>query len=268
MKNTRYFFLVLAVAAAVLIAGCAQEQPAPPPAPVPAPEPTSIITSGTIGTGGSPYGTILVDSLGKTLYSSADDIPASGVSTCTGECAALWPPISADITKVTAPLVPADFGTITRADGSGQTTYRGRPLYYAKSDSHPGEFTGENAHNTWFVVRPNQKIQVAHKADLGVFLTDASGKTLYYNTNDTAGTSTCSGDCLVLWPPFSADPVSAPSLLNATDFGTVTRADGIKQTAYKKRPLYSFAGDSKPGDTMGQGTSGTWFVANASGIAP
>ena len=268
MKNTRFFFLVLAITAAVLIAGCSQQAPpAPPSTPQPTPEPTSIKTAGTIGTGGSPYGTILVDSLGKTLYYFADDIPGSGKSTCTAECAALWPAISADTAKMTAPLIPADFGSITRADGSEQTTYHGRPLYYSRSDSHPGDINGENVRNIWFVVRPGQKIQVAHKADLGVFLTDGSGKTLYYTTNDTAGTSTCTGTCLTLWPAFSADPVSAPSFLNSTDFSVVTRADGIKQTAFKKRPLYSFAGDGNPGDVNGQGASGIWYVVNVSVIA-
>jgi predicted lipoprotein with Yx(FWY)xxD motif len=264
MKNTSFFFLVLAMAAAVLIAGCAQERPAPPSTPQPTPEPTSIKTAGTIGTAGSPYGTILVDSLGRTLYYSANDIPGSGVSTCTGECAALWPAISADTAKMTAPLIPADFGSITRTDGSGQTTYRGRPLYYSRSDSHQGDFNGENAQNAWFVVRPGEHILAGHKADLGVYLTDSSGKTLYYNTNDTAGMSTCTGSCLTLWPAFSADPVTVPPFLNTTDFSTVSRADGIKQTAFMKRPLYSFAGDGNPGEVNGQGASGIWYVANVS----
>ena len=262
MKNLRFFFLILMTVAAVVIAGCTVEQPASPSIPQPTPEPTSIKTAGTIGTAGSPYGTILVDSLGRTLYYSADDIPGSGVSTCTGDCAVLWPAISADIIKVTAPLNPADFGSITRSDGSDQTTYRKRPLYYSRSDSHQGDFNGENAQNTWFVVRPGERIQVGHKAALGVYLTDSFGKTLYYTSSDPAGTSTCTGSCLTLWPAFSADPVTAPPFLNATSFSAVMRADGIKQTAFMKRPLYTFTGDANPGDVNGQGASGVWYVAN------
>jgi predicted lipoprotein with Yx(FWY)xxD motif len=279
VKHTTFFFLVLAMAAMVLIAGCSQNtaQPAPPqttlqvptqPTPVPTPQPTSITSSGTIGTEGSPYGTILADYQGRTLYTFAGDVPGSGTSTCTGDCAVLWPAISADTTKVTAPLEVKDFGSITRADGSPQTTYLGWPLYYYQADSNRGDINGENFHNVWFVVRPGQLIHVAHTAALGLFLTDGSGKTLYYHTSDTAGTSDCNSTCMALWPAFSADPVSAPSFLATANFTAVTRTDGIPQTAYGGRPLYTFAGDAGPGDVNGQAMGGVWFVANVSGLVP
>lgn len=262
MKKPSLFFFILAMVAALLVAGCSQPQEmASQPALQPAtPQPTSILSEGTIGTAGSPYGTILVDSRGKTLYSSAQDIPGSGASTCNGECAALWPPISADTSKVTSPLVPKDFGSIIRSDGSGQTTYNGRPLYYSTRDTNPGDKNGEGVLTTWFVVRPGQRVHVAQKEKLGLYLTDGAGKTLYFSTNDTAGTSTCTGKCLILWPAFSADPVSVPSILNTTSFSSVTREDGVKQTAYNGKPLYQYFGDAKPGEMNGAGKDKTWYV--------
>jgi predicted lipoprotein with Yx(FWY)xxD motif len=271
MKNTGFFFLVLAVAAMVLCAGCSQQQQAqqtPVPTPVPTPQPTAIKIAGTIGTAGSPFGTILVDSRGRTLYYSADDIAAGEISTCNGECATLWPAISADTTKVSSPLIPADFGSVTRADGSEQTTYHGMPLYYYQQDVKAGNINGENVNNIWFVVRPGQRLLVAHTEKFGSFLTDGSGKTLYTSAKDTAGTSNCTDDCIARWPPFSADPVTAPSFLKPADFSTVTRADGKKQTAFLGKPLYSFAGDGRPGDVNGQGMEGTWSVANVTGGSP
>jgi predicted lipoprotein with Yx(FWY)xxD motif len=272
MKNASSFFLMLAMVAAVLIAGCAQQQQQGQPTlqstPLPTPQPTSIKSAGTIGTAGSPYGTILVDSRGKTLYTFADDIPNSGMSACSGQCAALWPAISTETTKVSSPLIPADFGSFMRADGSEQTTYRGRPLYYYQQDTKAGDVKGENFLNVWFVARTGERVQVAHREDTGVFLTDSSGKTLYYYTKDTAGTSACTDACIARWPAFSVDSVTAPSLLKPADFSTVTRADGKKQTAYMGRPLYSYAGDAKPGEVNGQAFGGIWYVANVSGFAP
>lgn len=265
MKKMNFFFLVLAIIGMVFTAGCSQQGEQ---APFSAPQPTTITSAGSIGTRGSPYGTILVDSRGKSLYYFADDIPGSGTSSCTGQCATLWPAISADTTKVSSPLIPADFGSITRADGSAQTTYHGRPLYYYQQDSVPGDTKGENMLNVWFVARPGERVQVGHRGDLGVFLTDGSGKTLYYFTRDTAGASTCTDNCIVRWPAFSADPVTAPSLLKPADFSAVTRADGRKQTAYKGMPLYFYAGDAKPGEVNGHGIGGTWYVATVSGVTP
>ena len=80
-------------------------------------------------------GTILVDSHGKTLYYFANDVPASGASSCNGQCAVVWPVFSSDTIKVSSPLDPADFGTITRTDGTKQTTYYGWPLYYYQADT-------------------------------------------------------------------------------------------------------------------------------------
>jgi hypothetical protein len=48
----------------------------------------------------------------------------------------------------------------------------------------------------------------------------------------------------------------------------VTRADGVKQTAFKGRPLYYFAADATPGDMKGEGVNNVWFVANVTSSVP
>jgi predicted lipoprotein with Yx(FWY)xxD motif len=270
MKNVTFFFLLLA--ATLLIAGCAQQQQAQAPpaataAPA-APAPTTLQPAYTIMATPGALGTTLTDARGKTLYYFANDIPASGASSCNGQCAAIWPVFSTDTVKVPAPLDPADFGSITRADGTKQTTYYGWPLYYYAPDTNPGDVGGENFLKVWFVIKPDESVLIAHNAALGLYLTDTAGKTLYVFAKDSAGTSTCTGACLAKWPAFGASPVTAPSSLTPTDFSTVSRADGVNQTAWMGMPLYYYSGDQKPGDANGQGFNGVWYAANASGIVP
>ena len=102
---------------------------------------------------------------------------------------------------------------------------------------------------------------------LGGFLTGQNGMTLYVLTKDSADTSTCSGTCATNWPPLSAAAgaaITGPAGATAP-FATITRSDGIVQVTYNHMPLYYYAGDSKAGDTAGQGKNGTWFVAPLSG---
>lgn len=95
----------------------------------------------------------------------------------------------------------------------------------------------------------------------GQYLSDNNGKALYYFTPDFSGSSTCSGGCLAAWPAFYMETISAGNGLNASDFGTITRADGAKQTTYNGWPLYYFAGDSKSGDVNGDDADDEWYVA-------
>ncbi len=263
MKTMILIFLVIGAA---VISGCAQ-QPAQP-VPQTTVQTTAAPPADTIRTAASPLGTILVDARGMTLYYFANDIPASGASTCYGPCAVAWPVFSADTVKVSAPLDAADFGSITRTDGTKQTTWKGWPLYYWQADTKAGDVSGENVQNVWFVLNLDERVLIAHSPATGMYLTDTVGKTLYYFTADTPGTSACTGACLARWPAFSADPVRAPSVLKPADFSAVVRADGVRQTAFMGRPLYYFADDMKPGDLKGQGFNGVWYVANISGSAP
>jgi predicted lipoprotein with Yx(FWY)xxD motif len=103
---------------------------------------------------------------------------------------------------------------------------------------------------------------------LGTMIVDATGKSLYGFTPDSAGTPTCNGDCATNWPPLLADGSTAPTAgegLDASKLTTVDRADGTKQVKYGDWPLYYFAGDSAAGDTNGQGVGTKWYVVDATG---
>jgi predicted lipoprotein with Yx(FWY)xxD motif len=92
----------------------------------------------------------------------------------------------------------------------------------------------------------------------GMFVT-AKGMTLYtFDKDATPGKSVCNGPCAMNWPP----ALVADDAKSMGPWTIVTRDDGLKQWAYKGKPLYAFAKDSKPGDKTGDGfLQGAWHVA-------
>ena len=94
-----------------------------------------------------------------------------------------------------------------------------------------------------------------------------NGMTLYTSTKDSAGKSTCNGACAANWPPFtpsaaSAAPPTGSPAMNAADWSVITRDDGTKQWAYKGKPVYTFAKDTMPADSKGDGFgNGIWHIA-------
>ena len=80
-------------------------------------------------------------------------------STCSGACAQVWPPVSTTGSpKAEGAAAAADLGTITRADGTKQVTYKGHPLYYYVSDQKAGETTGQGVNSfgaPWYVLSAN-----------------------------------------------------------------------------------------------------------------
>ena len=201
----------------------------------------------------------LTDANGMTLYYFTKD--ANGQSACYGGCAAAWPVFYAPTVTIPSSLDAGDFGTITRTDGTKQTTYYGWPLYYWAKDKKAGDMTGEAVGKVWYTIRvPWYSVTVSTNDKLGNYLVDENGKTLYWFTKDTMGQSACSGDCLKAWPAFHADSIVVPSTMKASDFGTITRADGTPQTTFRGYPLYYWVKDSKRGDVTGQNVGKVWFV--------
>jgi predicted lipoprotein with Yx(FWY)xxD motif len=102
------------------------------------------------------------------------------------------------------------------------------------------------------------------KTSLGSIIVTSSGRTLYLFGKDRNGTSACSGQCAVFWPPLitSAKPhVSGGA--KASLLGTTKRADGRLQVTYNHHPLYTFAKDTKAGQTSGEGVNAFGAVWDA-----
>ena len=90
-------------------------------------------------------------------------------------------------------------------------------------------------------------------------LVGSNGMTLYTFDRDQAGSgkSVCNGACATNWPPLMAGADAKDS----GDWTVVTRDDGAKQWAYKGKPLYYWAKDTKPGDRTGDGVNNVWKLA-------
>ncbi len=104
---------------------------------------------------------------------------------------------------------------------------------------------------------------------LGKVLVDANGRTLYLFEADKGTMSTCSGACASVWPPLtSKGQPKAGSGVTASKLGTSKRSDGTSEVTYNGHPLYTYAGDSAPGQTTGQAIDGfgaEWYVLSAAG---
>jgi predicted lipoprotein with Yx(FWY)xxD motif len=99
-------------------------------------------------------GRVLVAANGHTLYLFAKD--KNGKSSCSGVCAAEWPPlITRGKPKATAGAKASKLGTTRRADGRMQVTYAGHPVYTFAQDARAGSTSGEgvNAFGArWFAL--------------------------------------------------------------------------------------------------------------------
>jgi predicted lipoprotein with Yx(FWY)xxD motif len=103
-------------------------------------------------------------------------------------------------------------------------------------------------------------VAVAESDDLGEFLTDAEGMTLYLFTNDSPGMSACDEGCLENWPAFTAkEPLTLPEGVPG-ELTLIEREDGTEMVAYNDMPLYYFAGHEAEGDTNGHEAGDVWFV--------
>jgi len=99
-------------------------------------------------------------------------------------------------------------------------------------------------------------------------LTNAQGFTLYWFVPDTSTTSNCNGSCATFWPPVKG-PATAGAGVTGT-LATITRADGSTQATYDGHPLYTYKGDTAPGQDKGNGlniSGGLWHDVTATGAA-
>jgi predicted lipoprotein with Yx(FWY)xxD motif len=99
-------------------------------------------------------------------------------------------------------------------------------------------------------------------------LTSSKGFTLYSFAPDTSTKSNCNGTCAQNWPPVTG-PVTAAGVTGT--FGTIKRSDGSVQATFDGHPLYTFVGDTAPGQNKGNGLNaagGLWHEITTSGTAP
>jgi predicted lipoprotein with Yx(FWY)xxD motif len=97
-------------------------------------------------------------------------------------------------------------------------------------------------------------------------LTNAKGLTLYWYSADTSTRSNCTGACATYWPPVTGPATAGPGVTGT--LGTITRPGGKVQATYDGHPLYTYIGDTAPGQHKGNGlkdAGGVWHAMTDSG---
>lgn len=107
-------------------------------------------------------------------------------------------------------------------------------------------------------------VSTADVASIGKVLVNADGFTLYYLKTDAHSSVTCTGNCATTWPPDLVTSTPKAAGLSGS-LGTIANPDGGEQLTYDGWPLYSYAGDSAPGQANGQGSGGVWFAMTPAG---
>jgi predicted lipoprotein with Yx(FWY)xxD motif len=103
---------------------------------------------------------------------------------------------------------------------------------------------------------------------LGQTLVDAKGMTLYRFDKDSPPTIACVATCATTWPPVTAPSgATTVSASGVSDLALIARPDGAQQLTHQGHPLYRFSGDTKAGDTHGDGFGGIWHAELAAGAA-
>jgi predicted lipoprotein with Yx(FWY)xxD motif len=111
-------------------------------------------------------------------------------------------------------------------------------------------------------------VQLRHTS-LGSILVSSSGRTLYEFTKDHANKSSCATirGCSAVWPSLKAS--GRPSAGSGIKASLLSSTSG-HQVTYAGHPLYTYSGDSGPGETAYVGAKqfgGTWYAINAAGRA-
>jgi predicted lipoprotein with Yx(FWY)xxD motif len=282
MKTKKLNFIIMAMAVIMVSANYSCKKSTDTPIVPPA--------TGIQLTANTKFGNILTDNNGRSLYFFSMD--ASGNSACTGGCILTWQPLTLAAPTIGAGLAASDFATITRDDGSKQSTYKGWPLYYYAKDTNAGDVLGDAVGGTWFIGKADYTVMIANAQLLGrdgveytslskpgqeisQYITDANGRTLYAYAPDkfkknNYTKSDFSNDAI--WPVYTINTVqNIPSILDKTQFDVIT-IFGKTQLVYKGWPLYYFGADAGlRGSTKGVSvpTAGVWPITNLNtNVAP
>jgi predicted lipoprotein with Yx(FWY)xxD motif len=110
-------------------------------------------------------------------------------------------------------------------------------------------------------------VNTGRASGVGTVLVDAHGLTLYSLQGETASNIKCTDNCLKTWPPLvlttPGGPTGGVEVTGTLD--TTARPNGDQQVTYDGLLLYTYSGDSDPGDANGQGIGGVWYAVSPSG---
>lgn len=163
-------------------------------------------------------------------------------------CAATWPPL----------IAPEDaepvgrWTTITRKDGNKQWAYDELPVYTSILDDAPGETNGGSATRedggsgtqpARLPVGPPPNVPPGFNVVTtltGRMVVNERGYAVYSWDRDPPNRSNCVGACTLTWVPVAA-PASAQK---QGEWSIIERAPGVRQWAFREKPVYTFSEDT------------------------
>lgn len=184
-------------------------------------------------------------------------------------CMATWPPAYApDDAK------PVDKWTIiTRANGKRQWAYDDFPLYTSIADRVPGDVLGGSTMTgrgdspaARDPIGPPPAVPPGFRVDstvVGRKLSTDGRYAIYQSDADGPNKSNCTDACARTWTPILAPASAQPQ----GEWSIVSRAPGVRQWAFRKKPLYTYTGDPSPGKTEGEDVPG-WHLVYTQMVPP
>lgn len=173
-------------------------------------------------------------------------------------CAEVWPPTLAAIGA--KPV--GKWTIIRRGDGGKQWAYEGYPVYTSSLDRQPGDVLGGtkrklpgDAPAVRVPIGPHPDIPpgfVIAEVGTGRMLVTYSGLSVYVWDADSAGKSNCVGECLKKWTPVAAAEESRAH----GEWTIIERSPGIRQWAFRSKPLYTYIPDTRRDSLAGSDEPG------------
>lgn len=161
-------------------------------------------------------------------------------------CTQAWPPVLA-----AADAKPMGNWTIvTGPGGRKQWAYNGFALYTSALDQKPGDTIGgkkgRGSHGAYReIAAPKVKTPaqfVVYPVIRGHLLGTPAGFSVYWYDKDAPNKSNCDAACLTDWSPVVA-PITATA---QGDWSIIENSRGVRQWAYRKKPLYTHISEERP----------------------
>jgi predicted lipoprotein with Yx(FWY)xxD motif len=161
-------------------------------------------------------------------------------------CQAVWAPALADAKAKAV----GDWTVITRSDGAKQWAYDHHALYTSYLDHAPGDVMGGTTVYRSGGDTPAERSPVGPPSDVppgfvvestvrGRMLLTDKKMSIYASDHDSANKSNCDGACETLWHPLVAPAAARPQ----GDWTIIERSPAVRQWAFRKKPLYTYARD-------------------------
>jgi predicted lipoprotein with Yx(FWY)xxD motif len=135
------------------------------------------------------------------------------------------------------------------------------------SSGSSGSSSSGGSSNSGSAAAKTTSVVKTTKIGSATVLTNAKGFTIYTFAIDGMNKSNCSGACAHYWPPVKG-PVKTTGIKGT--FTTIKRSDGTTQETWNGHPLYTYIGDTAPGQAKGNGlnlSGGVWHEVVIAGTA-